>query len=79
MGFTWEHIRELNPSMIVASVIVVSDGHHYEDLKCALCQGARHAQPHCRTRSEGAGGAVALLSLYVRSQLTRRKSWLGIP
>ena len=33
MGFTWEHIRELNPGMIVASVKGFSDGHHYEDLK----------------------------------------------
>jgi len=43
MGFTWEHIRELNPGMIVASVKGFSDGHHYEDLKVyenvAQCAG----------------------------------------
>ncbi len=33
MGFTWEHIHELNPGMIVASVKGFSDGHHFEDLK----------------------------------------------
>ncbi len=43
MGFTWEHINELNPGMIVASVKGFSDGHHYEDLKVyenvAQCAG----------------------------------------
>ncbi|WP_208278288.1 formyl-CoA transferase [Massilia oculi] len=43
MGFTWEHIKELNPGMIVASVKGFSDGHHYEDLKVyenvAQCAG----------------------------------------
>ena len=43
MGFTWEHIQELNPSMIVASVKGFADGHHYEDLKVyenvAQCAG----------------------------------------
>jgi formyl-CoA transferase len=43
MGFTWEHIKELNPDMIVASVKGFSDGHHYEDLKVyenvAQCAG----------------------------------------
>jgi formyl-CoA transferase len=43
MGFTWEHIHELNPGMIVASVKGFSDGHHYEDLKVyenvAQCAG----------------------------------------
>ncbi|QJP13350.1 formyl-CoA transferase [Starkeya sp. ORNL1] len=43
MGFTWEHISELNPGMIVASVKGFSDGHHYEDLKVyenvAQCAG----------------------------------------
>ncbi len=43
MGFTWQHIRELNPGMIVASVKGFSDGHHYEDLKVyenvAQCAG----------------------------------------
>jgi len=43
MGFTWEHIRELNPGMIVASVKGFSEGHHYEDLKVyenvAQCAG----------------------------------------
>ena len=49
MGFTWEHIRELNPGMIVASVKGFSDGHHYEDLKvyenvaqCAGGAASRH-------------------------------------
>jgi formyl-CoA transferase len=43
MGFTWEHIKELNPGMIVASVKGFSEGHHYEDLKVyenvAQCAG----------------------------------------
>src|ERR1700692_2752765 len=43
MGFTWEHVNELNPGMIVASVKGFSDGHHYEDLKVyenvAQCAG----------------------------------------
>ncbi|MET3356289.1 formyl-CoA transferase [Xanthobacter autotrophicus] len=43
MGFTWEHINELNPGLIVASVKGFSDGHHYEDLKVyenvAQCAG----------------------------------------
>jgi formyl-CoA transferase len=43
MGFTWKHIQELNPGMIVASVKGFSDGHHYEDLKVyenvAQCAG----------------------------------------
>ena len=43
MGFTWEHIQELNPGMILASVKGFSDGHHYEDLKVyenvAQCAG----------------------------------------
>ncbi|MFS8037344.1 formyl-CoA transferase [Xanthobacter sp. AM11] len=43
MGFSWEHINELNPGMIVASVKGFSDGHHYEDLKVyenvAQCAG----------------------------------------
>ncbi|MGQ9370889.1 formyl-CoA transferase [Azospirillum sp. ST 5-10] len=43
MGFTWAHINELNPGMIVASVKGFSDGHHYEDLKVyenvAQCAG----------------------------------------
>jgi formyl-CoA transferase len=43
MGFTWEHIMELNPKMILASVKGFSDGHHYEDLKVyenvAQCAG----------------------------------------
>jgi formyl-CoA transferase len=43
MGFTWEHINELNPGMIVASVKGFSEGHHYEDLKVyenvAQCAG----------------------------------------
>ena len=43
MGFTWEHILELNPKMILASVKGFSDGHHYEDLKVyenvAQCAG----------------------------------------
>ena len=43
MGFTWEHILELNPRMILASVKGFSDGHHYEDLKVyenvAQCAG----------------------------------------
>ncbi|TWI61180.1 formyl-CoA transferase [Pseudoduganella lurida] len=43
MGFTWEHIKEINPGMIVASVKGFSDGHHYEDLKVyenvAQCAG----------------------------------------
>jgi formyl-CoA transferase len=43
MGFTWEHIKELNPKMIVASVKGFSEGHHYEDLKVyenvAQCAG----------------------------------------
>jgi formyl-CoA transferase len=43
MGFTWEHIQELNPKMIVASVKGFSDGHHYDDLKVyenvAQCAG----------------------------------------
>jgi formyl-CoA transferase len=43
MGFTWEHIKELNSGMIVASVKGFSEGHHYEDLKVyenvAQCAG----------------------------------------
>ncbi|WP_029009646.1 formyl-CoA transferase [Azospirillum halopraeferens] len=43
MGFSWAHINELNPGMIVASVKGFSDGHHYEDLKVyenvAQCAG----------------------------------------
>jgi len=43
MGFTWDHIQELNPGMILASVKGFSDGHHYEDLKVyenvAQCAG----------------------------------------
>ncbi|MGQ4275423.1 formyl-CoA transferase [Terrihabitans sp. B22-R8] len=43
MGFSWEHIQELNPAMILASVKGFSDGHHYEDLKVyenvAQCAG----------------------------------------
>ena len=43
MGFTWEHIQELNPRMIMASVKGFSEGHHYEDLKVyenvAQCAG----------------------------------------
>lgn len=43
MGFTWEHIMELNPKMIMASVKGFSEGHHYEDLKVyenvAQCAG----------------------------------------
>lgn len=43
MGFSWEHIHELNPGMIVASVKGFSDGHHYQDLKVyenvAQCAG----------------------------------------
>jgi formyl-CoA transferase len=43
MGFTWEHILELNPRMILASVKGFSEGHHYEDLKVyenvAQCAG----------------------------------------
>jgi formyl-CoA transferase len=43
MGFTWEHIMELNPKMILASVKGFSEGHHYEDLKVyenvAQCAG----------------------------------------
>jgi formyl-CoA transferase len=43
MGFTWEHIKALNPRMIVASVKGFSEGHHYEDLKVyenvAQCAG----------------------------------------
>ncbi|GHD99197.1 formyl-CoA transferase [Defluviimonas sp. 20V17] len=43
MGFGWEHIHELNPGMIVASVKGFSEGHHYEDLKVyenvAQCAG----------------------------------------
>jgi len=43
MGFTWEHIQQLNPGMIVASVKGFSEGHHYEDLKVyenvAQCAG----------------------------------------
>lgn len=33
MGFTWEHIKELNPRLILASVKGFSEGHFYEDLK----------------------------------------------
>ena len=43
MGFTWQHIQELNPGMILASVKGFSDGHAYEDLKVyenvAQCAG----------------------------------------
>jgi formyl-CoA transferase len=43
MGFSWAHIQELNPGMILASVKGFSDGHHYEDLKVyenvAQCAG----------------------------------------
>lgn len=43
MGFTWEHIQELNPGLIVASVKGFSEGHHYQDLKVyenvAQCAG----------------------------------------
>ena len=43
MGFTWDHILELNPKMILASVKGFSEGHHYEDLKVyenvAQCAG----------------------------------------
>jgi formyl-CoA transferase len=43
MGFTWEHIQELNPRLIMASVKGFSEGHHYEDLKVyenvAQCAG----------------------------------------
>ncbi|MGA0562617.1 formyl-CoA transferase [Ancylobacter sp. VNQ12] len=43
MGFTWEHIQELNPGMILASVKGFSEGHAYEDLKVyenvAQCAG----------------------------------------
>src|SRR6478672_985291 len=49
MGFTWEHIHELNPGMIVASVKGFSDGHHYEDLKVyenvAQCAGGAASTP----------------------------------
>ncbi|GLK82110.1 formyl-CoA transferase [Ancylobacter defluvii] len=43
MGFTWQHIQELNPGMILASVKGFSEGHAYEDLKVyenvAQCAG----------------------------------------
>ncbi|OJI04293.1 formyl-CoA transferase [Polynucleobacter sp. MWH-Adler-W8] len=43
MGFSWKHIQELNPKMIMASVKGFSDGHSYEDLKVyenvAQCAG----------------------------------------
>ncbi len=43
MGFTWEHIQELNPRMILASVKGFSEGHHYEHLRAyenvAQCAG----------------------------------------
>ncbi|MDE1882501.1 MAG: formyl-CoA transferase [Rhodospirillales bacterium] len=43
MGFSWAHIQELNPGMIMASVKGFSEGHHYEDLKVyenvAQCAG----------------------------------------
>src|SRR5258706_6427828 len=43
MGFSWKHINELNPKLIVASVKGFSEGHHYEDLKVyenvAQCAG----------------------------------------
>ncbi|GAB4067291.1 formyl-CoA transferase [Ancylobacter sonchi] len=43
MGFTWAHIQELNPGMILASVKGFSEGHAYEDLKVyenvAQCAG----------------------------------------
>ena len=32
MGFSWERIQELNPTMILASVKGFSEVHHYEDL-----------------------------------------------
>ncbi len=43
MGFTWEHIRELNPRIIFGSVKGFSEGSPYEDLKVydnvAQCAG----------------------------------------
>jgi formyl-CoA transferase len=43
MGFTWEHIHELNPKLIFASVKGFSDGHPYSDIKVyenvAQCAG----------------------------------------
>lgn len=43
MGFTWEHIQELNPRIIFGSVKGFSDGSPYEDLKVyenvAQCAG----------------------------------------
>ena len=43
MGFTWKHIQELNPKMILASVKGFSEGNEFEDLKVyenvAQCAG----------------------------------------
>jgi formyl-CoA transferase len=43
MGFTWEHIKELNPRIIFASVKGFSEGHPYSDIKVyenvAQCAG----------------------------------------
>jgi len=43
MGFPWEHIHELNPRIIFASVKGFSDGHPYSDIKVyenvAQCAG----------------------------------------
>src|SRR3984893_13244806 len=33
MGFTWAHIKKLNPRLILASVKGFNEGHFYEDLK----------------------------------------------
>ena len=52
MGFTWEHILELNPKMILASVKGFSDGHHYEDLKV------------CENVAQCAGGAASTTGVW---------------
>jgi crotonobetainyl-CoA:carnitine CoA-transferase CaiB-like acyl-CoA transferase len=43
MGFTWEHIQELNPRLIFGSIKCFSEGSPYADLKVyyyvAQCAG----------------------------------------
>ena len=52
MGFTWEHIQELNPRIIFGSVKGFSEGSPYEDISVydnvAQCAGGRRSGVHDR-------------------------------
>ncbi|QOL12771.1 formyl-CoA transferase [Dickeya dianthicola] len=66
MGFTWEHIQELNPRMILASVKGFSEGHHYEHLRAyenvAQCAGGA-ASTTGWWKGENAGPTISAAAL----------------